>query len=68
MIDLMYMNVMKKAKEGKENRRNGANFFKYVQPQSFGVSQQSKSHFRSLLELDQNSSRYQQSARLSNNK
>lgn len=54
---------MKKGREGKENRRNGSNFFKYVQPQSLGLSQQSKLHSRSLLDLDQNSARYQQSAR-----
>lgn len=54
---------MKKTREGKENRRNGANFFKYVQPQAFSLSQQSKIHSRSLMDLDQNTSRYQQSAR-----
>lgn len=59
---------MKKVREGKENRKNGANFFKYVQPQTFSISQHSKTHSRSLIDLDQNTNRYQQSARIPNNK
>ena len=59
---------MKKGREGKENKRNVGNFFKYVQPQSNTLSQQSKIHSRSLMDLDANSSRYQKSARIPNSK
>ena len=57
---------MKKMKEGKENRKNGANFFKYVQPATTSLTQQSKGHSRSLMELDNNVHRYQKSARVPN--
>ena len=54
---------MKKAKEVKDTRKNNPNFFKYVnssKPNGFSI--QSKTHTRSMMDLDPNT-RYQQSAR-----
>jgi hypothetical protein len=54
---------MKKAKEVKETRKNNQDFFKYVntsKPSGFSI--QSKTHTRSMMDLDPNV-RYQQSAR-----
>lgn len=55
---------MKKNRDGKENKRNPTHIFKYAHPQPSQPLQQSKLHSRSLIELEQNTSRYQQSARM----
>ncbi len=53
--------MMKKAKEIRQTRKNNQNFFKHVQSSKPNFNQ-SKTHTRSMIDLDQNM-RYQQSAR-----
>jgi hypothetical protein len=55
--------MMKKAKEVKETRKNNPNLFKYINAtRATGFPLQSKTHTRSMMDLDPNA-RYQQSAR-----
>lgn len=54
---------MKKARDVKEIRKNNQNLFKYVNAsRPIGFPLQSKTHTRSMMDLDPNI-RYQQSAR-----
>ena len=59
---------MKKHRDGKENKRNASNLFKYVQPTSNYLGQSSKLHTKSVVDLDNNHGRYQKSARVPSSK